>query len=105
MKETEHEQSAIALRYRQDQDTTPVVTEKGTGKIADDIINMAKELGIYVHKDPVLFKHLENLKEGDKIPTPLFLVISEIIAYSYYLQGKTPERWRDADGEHIRTKI
>lgn len=88
-------QKAISIKY---DDKAPFVAAKGESKYAQDIIDMAKELGIYVHKDPVLLKHLENLKEGDSIPKPLFLVVAEIIAYSYYLQGKTPESWRDSQG-------
>ncbi|MGN1393063.1 MAG: EscU/YscU/HrcU family type III secretion system export apparatus switch protein [Succinivibrionaceae bacterium] len=95
---------AISLRYDQTKDKVPIVAQKGEGKVADDIINMAKELGLYVHKDPTLLHHLDKLQEGEGIPKPLFLVISEIIAYSYYLQGKTPESYRDSQGRHIRTK-
>lgn len=98
------EQKAISLRYNSAIDKIPTVAAKGDGKYAEDIIKMAEELGIYVHKDPVLLKHLEKLNEGEGIPKPLFLIISEIIAYSYYLQGKTPECYTDAEGRHVRTE-
>lgn len=96
---------AISLRYDQSKDEAPIVTAKGEGKYAEDIIKMAEELGVYVHKDPVLLEHLQKLSEGDKIPKPLFMIISEIIVYSYYLQGKTPEHYTDIEGHrHINIK-
>ncbi|WP_406042191.1 EscU/YscU/HrcU family type III secretion system export apparatus switch protein [Succinimonas sp.] len=100
----EQEKSAIALKYDAASGKAPEVSAKGTGKVANDIVAMAEEMGIYVHRDPVLLKNLENLKEGETIPKPLFLIISEIIAYSYFLQGKTPEMWRDSQGVHVNMK-
>ncbi len=100
----EHEvKKAISLKY---DDNAPFVAAKGESKYAEDIIAMAKELGIYVHKDPVLLSHLEKLKEGENVPKPLFVVVAEIIAYSYMLQGKTPESWTDIQGDrHINRNI
>lgn len=97
---------AVSLKYDSATDNVPTVAAKGEGKYADEIIAMAEELGIYVHKDPALLKHLDNLKEGDSIPKPLFLVISEIIAYSYLLQGRTPETWTSKDGnKHVNKNV
>lgn len=99
------ETEAISIKYDTSTNSAPVIVAKGEGKYAEDIISMANELGMYVHKDPVLFENLKHLSEGDSIPKPLYLIISEIIAYSYYLQGKTPERYVDKDGTHIRTNV
>jgi flagellar biosynthesis protein len=41
---------------------------------------------------------LETLREGESIPPALYVVIAEILAYSYLLQGKYPEHWRRTDG-------
>ena len=43
---------AIALKYNQDQDLAPKVLAKGKGKIAENILEKAKELDIPVQKDP-----------------------------------------------------
>jgi type III secretion system FlhB-like substrate exporter len=100
---TDDVNKAISIKY---DDNAPFIAAKGESKYADEIVEMAKELGIYVHKDPQLMKHLENLKEGENIPRPLFVVIAEIIAYSYYLQGKTPESWTDSEGvRHVNRNI
>ena len=59
---------------------------------------MAKELGIYVHKDPALLNQLKNLKEGEDVPKELFEIIAVILSFSYILQGKTPDTYKRPDG-------
>ena len=74
-------------------------------KPMQDVIDMAKELGVYIHKDPVLLNELKALKEGEQVPEQLFQIIAEILAFSYLLQGKTPESYVRADGtKAINTK-
>ena len=41
---------------------------------------------------------LESLREGQSIPKELFVIIAEILSYSYLLQGKFPEHWKRKDG-------
>lgn len=81
------------------------VSALGYESRAQAIIDMAKELGVYIHKDPVLLNELKALKEGEQVPEQLFQIIAEILAFSYLLQGKTPESYVRADGtKAINTK-
>ncbi|MCK0526738.1 MULTISPECIES: EscU/YscU/HrcU family type III secretion system export apparatus switch protein [unclassified Anaerobiospirillum] len=89
---------AVGLSYDEESRSSPVVSSKGEGAMAEAIIDMAKELGLYVHKDEQLMSQLRCLKEGEEIPRELFEVISQILAFSYLLQGKTPASWTRADG-------
>ena len=89
--------SAIALSYDEEK-KSPFVSALGYEERAEAIIEMAKELGLYVHKDPALFNQLKNLKEGEEIPKELFTIIATILSFSYILQGKTPEKYTRADG-------
>ena len=50
------------------------------------------------HKDPVLLSYLDSLPEGASIPRELYLIMAEILSYTYLLQGKIPEKWRREDG-------
>lgn len=90
-------QAAIGLSYHEG-DVAPYVSSKGENEKAQAIIDMAKELGIYVHKDPVLFNQLKALEEGEEVPKELFEIIATILAFSYYLQGKTPSSYTRDDG-------
>ena len=62
------------------------------------LLALAEEQGLYIHQDPELLERLAVLQDGDPIPPALFVIIAEILAYSYVLQGKMPEHLRRADG-------
>lgn len=89
---------AVGLTYDENSPKAPKVAVKGEGAMADAIVDMANELGIYIHKDQQLLHELKCLKEGQEIPRELFEVIAQILAFSYILQGKTPQAWTRADG-------
>ncbi len=91
------EKRTISVNYNEDR-STPEIVRKASGLEADEIIEMAKDAGIYIHEDPVLFSHLDEIPEGSSIPRELYAIMAEILAYSYVLQGKTPEQWRRSDG-------
>ncbi|WP_024870850.1 EscU/YscU/HrcU family type III secretion system export apparatus switch protein [Tolumonas lignilytica] len=86
----------IGLTY--DGQTTPSVSHKASGSVAEQILKLAEKQGLYIHQDPELLERLSVLQDGDPIPPALFVIIAEILAYSYVLQGKTPEHWRRPDG-------
>mgnify|MGYP002656506642 FL=1 len=96
--------AAVAISYNEEK-KSPFVSALGYESRAQAIIDMAKELGVYIHKDPVLLNELKALKEGEQVPEQLFQIIAEILAFSYLLQGKTPESYIRADGSKaINTK-
>lgn len=96
--------AAVAISYNEEK-KSPFVSALGYESRAQAIIDMAKELGVYIHKDPVLLNELKALKEGEQVPEQLFQIIAEILAFSYLLQGKTPESYVRADGSKaINTK-
>lgn len=96
--------AAVTISYNEEK-KSPFVSALGYESRAQAIIDMAKELGVYIHKDPVLLNELKALKEGEQVPEQLFQIIAEILAFSYLLQGKTPESYVRADGtKAINTK-
>ena len=100
----DEKKQAVALRY--DGERAPHISTKGEGEFAEQILAMAKESGLYIHQDPALLERLGSLQEGESVPPALHVVIAEILAYSYLLQGKFPEHWQRQDGSRaIDTKI
>lgn len=93
MTEIKSNKTATALQYQGKQ--APTITAKGHGELADDIIALAREHGILVHQDDELSKLLSQLELGEQIPKELYIVIAELIAFSYVLQGKFPENWHN----------
>ncbi|WP_394128904.1 EscU/YscU/HrcU family type III secretion system export apparatus switch protein [Shewanella maritima] len=84
---------AVALSF--DGKAAPKVTAKGEGLLAEEIISLAKEAGIHIHQDPHLSEFLQLLELGEDIPKELYLLIAEIIAFVYMLEGKFPEQWNN----------
>ena len=96
--------AAVAISYNEEK-KSPFVSALGYESRAQAILDMAIELGVYIHKDPVLLNELKALKEGEQVPEQLFQIIDEILAFSYLLQGKTPESYIRADvTQAIHTK-
>lgn len=85
--------SAVALAY--DGKNAPQIVAKGHGELAQDIIAAAKEHGVLVHEDEELVKVLQRIELGTDIPKELYIVIAELIAFSYVLQGKFPDEWHN----------
>ena len=89
MPERDEQQAAIALTY--DGENAPSVTATGQDELAHEMIRIAEENGVPLYEDPDLAALLARLDLGEAIPETLYRVIAEILAYSFYLQGFTPE--------------
>jgi flagellar biosynthesis protein len=88
--------SAIGLLY--DGSAAPTVTVKGFGELAEQIIQLAQEKEILIHEDKLLSETLKTLELGQEIPKELYIIIAELIAFSYVLQGKFPPGWKALAG-------
>lgn len=91
--DNQRHKTATALKY--DGKQAPTIVAKGHGQLAEDIIALAREHGVLIHEDNELSKLLSQLELGDNIPPQLYIVIAELIAFSYVLQGKFPDNWHN----------
>lgn len=82
-------QAAVALHY--DWQGAPRVTAKGTGEIADSILERAREHGVPIHEDPALVSVLSQISLGDEIPEALYVGIAEVLAFVYQLNETAPK--------------
>lgn len=84
-------QTAVAIKYRPEKDSAPVVTAKGSGLVAERIIELAKAHGIPIKADPDLVAVLSKLDIEAEIPPSVYIVVAELLAFVYQLnQKKTP---------------
>ena len=81
-------QKAVALYY--DGKNAPQISAKGTGKVAEQIMEIAREHGVPLCDNPSLVDLLVTLELGDEIPESLYIAVACIIAFAYQLEGKTP---------------
>ncbi len=71
---------AVALQYNPD-DVAPKIIATGKGKVAEKIIEKAKESNVAVHEDSKLADTLSKLDIGDYIPPELYEVVAEILVF------------------------
>jgi flagellar biosynthesis protein len=64
------------------------VTAKGSGRVAEKIIALAKEHGIPIQEDPALIQVLSQLDFYEEIPPLVYGVVAEILAFIYSLNQK-----------------
>ncbi|GMU93993.1 MAG: hypothetical protein AMXMBFR4_30510 [Candidatus Hydrogenedentota bacterium] len=76
---------AVALRYDAESDAAPRVVAKGDRFLAEKIIELARENGVYIHEDPDLAAILAKLDIGREIPDILYRAIAEVLAFVYQL--------------------
>ncbi|WP_019638096.1 EscU/YscU/HrcU family type III secretion system export apparatus switch protein [Paenibacillus fonticola] len=74
---------AVALKYDPTQGDAPVVAAKGSGLLADKILEKAKEHGVPVQEDAALVEVLSKLDLDQQIPPELYTLVAEILSFIY----------------------
>lgn len=95
----DNKEKAVALRYDPETDNAPVVTAKGQGELAQKIKELAKEYGVPIEEDKFLANYLMSLDLYEEVPTVLYPVIAEILAFIYRINNKYENKIRYGD-EH-----
>lgn len=73
---------AIALSYKPGLDA-PTIVAKGKGKIAENILNKAKEHNVPIQEDRSLVELLGQLDINQSIPEELYQAVAEVFAFVY----------------------
>jgi flagellar biosynthesis protein len=80
---------AVALRYKPLKgDNAPKVVAGGSGRLAEKIIELARENEIPVEKDPDLVEVLSRLDVDQEIPPDVYVAVAELLAFVYRLNRK-----------------
>lgn len=86
---------AVALTYSSG-DAAPRVVAKGRGLIAREIIERAREAGVFVHESPELVGLLLQVDLDARIPPTLYVAVAELLAWVYKVEqgqvGAKPAR-------------
>lgn len=89
-KKNKNLKSAVALKYRTDQEPAPKVTAKGEGLVAERIIELARENQIPIKEDPDLVQILSQVDINKEVPPSVYKVVAELLAFVYKLNHKYP---------------
>ncbi len=73
---------AVALQYKREKNTAPIVVAKGQDLMAAKIREIARDHTVPIIENPPLARALfKECEVGDVIPGPLFGAVAEILAY------------------------
>ena len=78
-------QQAVALAY-QTGDTAPRVVAQGRGAVAEQIIALAREHGVFVHESKEMVALLMQVDLDDRIPPDLYRAVAELLAWLYRIE-------------------
>lgn len=79
-KKNDADKTAVAISYEPG-DAAPKILATGKGKVAEKIIETAKENKVPTYKDNKLASTLSKLQIGDMIPPELYEVVAEILVF------------------------
>ena len=74
---------AVALRFRPRDDSAPRVMAKGSGYVAERIVELARKHYLPVRRDKDLVQVLSLLDLNEEIPPHVFRAVAEILAFVY----------------------
>jgi len=83
--------TAVALTYKEGKHQSPIITAKGNGLVAEQILEKALEHNIPIHEDPSLVQMLSKLNVHESIPEELYLAVAEVFAFIYQIEKKLNE--------------
>lgn len=81
--------NAVALAYQAGQ-AAPKVVASGKGAVAERIIELAHEHGVYVHESRELVALLMDVELDHQIPPELYRVVAELMAWLYKIEAALP---------------
>jgi len=91
-KPTNKMRNAVALAY-QANGRAPKVVATGKGLIAEQIIELAKQNGVFVHESKEMVALLMNVELDQEIPSNLYRLVADLLAWLYKIEAATPPKF------------
>jgi flagellar biosynthesis protein len=86
MNDDQRRRHAVALAY-QAGDPAPRVVAKGQGLVAEQIVNRARDAGVFLHESKELVALLMQVDLDREIPPGLYRAIAELLAWLYHIES------------------
>lgn len=77
---------AVAISYDKNR-AAPRVVAKGSGLLAEQIIEKAREHGVALHESKELVTLLMQVDLDDQIPPALYRTVAELLAWLYRIEA------------------
>ncbi len=76
---------AVALSHERNGPGAPRVVAKGSGELAERILEIARASDVPIHSDPDLVALLGASEIGEEIPTDVYEAVARVLAWLYGL--------------------
>lgn len=83
MKNEHNRKTAVAMSYDKNSENSPKITAKGSGFVAENILEKAREHDIPIQQDASLVELLGKLNINENIPEDLYQAVAEVFAFIY----------------------
>lgn len=83
------QRQAVALAY-QAGSQAPKVIASGKGLLAEQIIKLAQENGVYVHESREMVALLMDVELDKEIPPRLYQIVAELLGWLYAIEAAQP---------------
>ena len=87
-KDKVHIKKAVALLYDKERDRAPRIVAAGRYVTAEQIVAVATENHIPMHKNPDLVEALLKFEIATEIPPELYKAVAEVLAFVYKLDSR-----------------
>lgn len=77
----EERKKALAIKYDQSKDNAPVVVAKGSGQLAEKIIETARQNGVPVLEDRNLISAMMKVEIYEEIPPELYRAVARVLIF------------------------
>ncbi len=82
-------QQAVALRYDPAENAAPKVVAKGRGRLAEQILEQARQHAVPIRQDPNLVRVLSRLNLDQEIPPELYQAVAVILAFLHRVNTRS----------------
>ena len=81
-----------ALKYSPEENRVPEIIAKGSGQVAEKIIEKAIENDVPIYQNDELARALNEFSIGDEIPPELYEIVAEILVFVNSIDKKYGDR-------------
>lgn len=79
---------AVALSYNEKKNNAPKLVAKGSGFIAEQILETAKQHAVPVYQNKTVTGMLMAVEIDREVPPELYKIVAEILSYVYRIDKK-----------------
>jgi flagellar biosynthesis protein len=87
-RDTERSRTPLAVALHYSGKGAPRLVAKGGGRVAEKIIETAREHNVALQEDPALAAALSRIDLGREIPRELYVAVAHVLAFAWTVAGK-----------------